>query len=202
MKIIGWEKKGNLVRFYLGKDDLDYYGADDWDNKPYEHNACTVPDFVVEDCVHVVMNFNTTVFEAKDDAHYKGNSPFSMNDFKDRKIPILYFAEALDFGCYSKCLEYDLGIPVYMGDDISDIFVKLKPLIMFTDYINNYSTVKVNIPGVSTEILKRLANEELEDIDFETGEVNSDAVAQDWINIMLLQSDKLDESIRLNRRLF
>ena len=65
MKIIDFEKKGNVVRFYLGEQTenwgwtnpeykdytgktptwlkpSDRYYGDDWDDKPYEHNAGTV----------------------------------------------------------------------------------------------------------------------------------------------------------------
>ena len=39
MKIIDFEIKGNQVKFYLGSDNCDNYWGDDWDDKPYEHNA-------------------------------------------------------------------------------------------------------------------------------------------------------------------
>lgn len=38
-KVIDYDKKGNLVRFYLGDIDLGYWTGDDWDDAPYEHNA-------------------------------------------------------------------------------------------------------------------------------------------------------------------
>lgn len=45
MKIIGWNRKGNVVRFALGDDNLEYWSGDDWNSSPYEHNACTNPLF-------------------------------------------------------------------------------------------------------------------------------------------------------------
>ena len=39
LKIIDFEKKGNVVRFYYGKDSLKEWYGDDWDDRPYEHNA-------------------------------------------------------------------------------------------------------------------------------------------------------------------
>ena len=42
MKLIDFERKGNLVRLYLG-DDANFTG-DDWDDYPYEHNASLVYD--------------------------------------------------------------------------------------------------------------------------------------------------------------
>lgn len=44
MKIIDFERKGNLVRFYLGDDDLEEWYGDDWNDTPYEHNAGQVYD--------------------------------------------------------------------------------------------------------------------------------------------------------------
>ncbi len=43
MKIIGWERKGNVVRLALGKDDLNDWSGDDWNDTPYEHNASSIP---------------------------------------------------------------------------------------------------------------------------------------------------------------
>ena len=39
MKIIGWDRKWNVVRFALGDDNLEYWSGDDWNDSPYEHNA-------------------------------------------------------------------------------------------------------------------------------------------------------------------
>ena len=89
MKIIGWNRKGNVVRFALGKDDLEYWSGDDWNDSPYEHNACTTPLFGTEEYVDVAFRYRVSVLEPQDDWHYHGNSPFSMDDFKERKAPIL-----------------------------------------------------------------------------------------------------------------
>ena len=48
MKIIGWDRKGNVVRFALGDDNLEYWSGDDWNDSPYEHNASTTPLFGTE----------------------------------------------------------------------------------------------------------------------------------------------------------
>ena len=42
MKIIDFERKGNVVRFFLGADDCFDYWGDDWDDAPYDCNAGTV----------------------------------------------------------------------------------------------------------------------------------------------------------------
>ena len=35
MKVIDFERKGNVIRFYLGKDDLTEWWGDDWNDTPY-----------------------------------------------------------------------------------------------------------------------------------------------------------------------
>ena len=58
-KIIDFERKGNVVRFYLIKVDRndDYYG-DDWDDTPYEHNAGSVYDSFVNKIVDVFFPYD------------------------------------------------------------------------------------------------------------------------------------------------
>ena len=36
MKIIDWDRKGNVLRLYLGEDRLEDWWGDDWDDRPYE----------------------------------------------------------------------------------------------------------------------------------------------------------------------
>lgn len=36
MKIIDFERRGNLVRFYLGNDDDEGFWGEDWDERPYD----------------------------------------------------------------------------------------------------------------------------------------------------------------------
>lgn len=124
MKIIGWLSKGNVVTFMLGKDDLDYWGGDDWSNAPYEHNACTYPTTGIEECITLAFNINKSVRVAADDKEFGGNSPFSMDDFKARKAPIMYITDDVSDGVYMryrKCKELCKGTPIYMGDRFEDI---------------------------------------------------------------------------------
>lgn len=63
MKIIDFERKGNVIRFYLGEDELkDWYG-DDWDDAPYEHNAGRVYDEFVAGYRDMAIPFDYTVME-------------------------------------------------------------------------------------------------------------------------------------------
>lgn len=124
MKIIGWLSKGNVVTFMLGKDDLNYWSGDDWNDAPYEHNACTYPMFGIEECVTIAFAMNKSVQLAADDREFRGNTPFSMNCFKERKIPIMFITDDDYDGpytCYKKCLDMHKGTPIYMGDRFEDI---------------------------------------------------------------------------------
>lgn len=85
MKIIDFEKKGNVVRFYLGKDDLkDWYG-DDWDDFPYEHNAGRVYDEYMEGYTDVVFPFDDLVLEPADG--YSPNTEYCKYDMEHRHVP-------------------------------------------------------------------------------------------------------------------
>lgn len=121
MKIVGWEIKGNVVRFAFGEDDLDYWGSDNWEVAPYEHNALTVPMFGTKFFVDIAFRYETSVLEAQDDWHYGGNSPFCMDDFKERKVPILVIDVTGNESFYSECVNKEEVFGIFMGDRFEDI---------------------------------------------------------------------------------
>lgn len=86
MKIIDVDRKGNLVRFYLGADDCDDYWGDDWDDAPYEHNAGTVYDRFVTGVRDVAFAFDAYVLEP---CNGVDNSSFSKEDMIKRRVPCL-----------------------------------------------------------------------------------------------------------------
>ena len=85
MQIIDLAKKGNLVRFYLGDTSKNYYG-DDWDDRPFEHNAGTVYDEFILGQKDVAFDFDDVLITP--DAGYL-NSPYSKDDLKARVVPAL-----------------------------------------------------------------------------------------------------------------
>lgn len=88
--VCDWKTKGNLVRFYYcAADDYDKVWGDDWDDKPYEHNAGMVYDRYVKGYIDMCFNFDIVLLEAENDWSYRGNSPFSKEDFKNKLAPIL-----------------------------------------------------------------------------------------------------------------
>ena len=88
MKIIDFKKKGNVVRFFLGKDGLKEWGGDDWNDRPYEHNAGEVYEEYVAGYRDVFFPFNFAVVEPKD-GNWNGNSDWCKDDMKERKIPCI-----------------------------------------------------------------------------------------------------------------
>lgn len=135
MKIIDIGRKGNLVRFYLGDNDCDDYWGDDWDDRPYEHNAGSVYKEYVKGTRDVVFPFDWVVTEPADDWIYMGNSPFSKQDFIERKAPALAAAHLYDEYCsdrYSEvvlrddCVKFYFGDPMEPGDTV--VYEKGKPI--------------------------------------------------------------------------
>jgi len=86
MKIIDFKRKGNVVRFFLGKDDLTEWWGDDWDDAPYEHNAGEVYDEYVSGYQDVVFPFDMMVSEPSDGTI---NSWVSKEDMIKRKTPCI-----------------------------------------------------------------------------------------------------------------
>ena len=84
MKLIDFERKGNVVRFYLGADDCNDYWGDDWNDAPYEHNAETVYDRYVSGYCDVAFPFDSLVLEP---CNGTSNSHFSKDDMKKRVCP-------------------------------------------------------------------------------------------------------------------
>lgn len=111
MKIIDFKKKGNIVRFYLGEKTEDwgwtrsdytrkdgstpdwlrpsdtYYG-DDWNDRPYEHNAGYVYEEFIKGYKDIAFDFDDLVLEPCEGA-WHGNSRWCKYDMVDRKVPCI-----------------------------------------------------------------------------------------------------------------
>lgn len=122
MKIIDFEKKGNVVKFILGKDDLEDWGGDDWDDAPYEHNAELVGSEFVAGVREVAFPYRFTVLEPKEEWTNHGNSPYCKDDMKSRKVPcIVALEDAEKFywdvdGEFQRLVADDHSIKFYFGD--------------------------------------------------------------------------------------
>lgn len=89
MKIIDFARKGNVVRFYLGEDNLKEWYGDDWNDTPYEHNAGQVYDEYISGVKDIAFPFDSLVLEPQDDWHNNGNSPWCKDDMRDRTVPCI-----------------------------------------------------------------------------------------------------------------
>jgi hypothetical protein len=83
-QIIDFERKGNVIRFFLGENGKQW--GDDWDDAPYEHNAGTVYNEFVSDIKDVMVPFDWEVSEPSGDFL---NSPYSKQDFMRRNVACL-----------------------------------------------------------------------------------------------------------------
>ena len=86
MKIIDFEKKGNVVRFFLGADDLEEWYGDDWNDTPYEYNAGEVYERFVSGHKDIAFPFDDLVLEPRDGVL---NSEYCKNDMVARRAPCI-----------------------------------------------------------------------------------------------------------------
>jgi len=124
MKIIDCEKKGNVVRFYLGNDNLKEWYGDDWDDTPYEHNCGGAYDDFVKAAVDIAFPYDYIVCEPKDDWHYD-NSPYCRNDFVKRRVPCIAYLK-VDTGKYwddsfSAIIPDEKCRKIYFGDSYESL---------------------------------------------------------------------------------
>lgn len=93
LKIIDFERKGNVVRFYLGAADCADYLGDDWNDAPYDCNAGTVYDQYVSGTKDVAFPFDSLVLEPS--SEWNGtNRYFSKEDMKLRRVPCIIVVPA------------------------------------------------------------------------------------------------------------
>ena len=145
MKIIDFEKKGNVVRFYLGEEtpewgwtnpDYKYpdgstpewlkpektYWGDDWDDYPYECNAGRVYDEFVKGHKDISFGFDTMVLEPCDGYP---NSEWSKKDMIERKVPCLIvippecITGAYSDDSFAHWVCNDKVIKYYFGDEFN-----------------------------------------------------------------------------------
>lgn len=121
MKIIDFEKHGNVVRFYFGPDELkDWYG-DDWDDAPYDCNAGTVYDEFMSGWFDVAWDAGWKVMEPCDGVRY--NCSFCKDDMKAQKVPCIVAVKAdecdwLDFSRHAGDMN---AKRIYFGEKLSSM---------------------------------------------------------------------------------
>ena len=120
--VIDFERKGNVVRFYMGDTSADYWG-DDWDDVPYEHNAEQVYSEYVDHYIDVAFPIDTEVLEPKDDWRNNGNSPYSKQDMKERKCPCIIIVPKASqdvsmSDCYTTYISDETCARIFFGDTL------------------------------------------------------------------------------------
>lgn len=116
-QIIDFEKKGNTVRFYLGKNGKQY--GDDWNDRPYEHNAGKVYDEFIKEFKDITFPFESFVLEPSDGID---NSIWSKEDMIKRKVPCIIvlheeFQDELSDN-FNEVIGNKNAIKFYFGDEI------------------------------------------------------------------------------------
>ena len=110
MKVIDFDKMGNVVRFYLGEDDCNDYYGDDWDDTPYEHNAGTVYEEYISKYVDYAFPLDYLVREPEQDYRWRGNSPYDKYKMKNGDVPCIIVIDP-----WTKETSWDDGFSYWVG---------------------------------------------------------------------------------------
>lgn len=155
MKIIDFEKKGNVVRFCLGADDCEDYHGDDWNDVPYECNAGGVYSEYTVGHRDIVFPLEFSVLEPCDGT---SNSRWSKDDMKLRRVPciIAIKSDSLFSDNFDKMNADSSATRFYFGD-------KMEPSNTLTVFSGGIKMAKIlkNIKIVS------LGKDELAEWDLE-----------------------------------
>ena len=127
MKIIDAKIKGNLVRFFLGEDDLKEWWGDDWDDRPYDLNCGEVYDEYVSGVIDVAFPFDWLVSEPSKNYSDCG---YAREDFMTGNLPLVAVCREED--AWDDDFNSVIGKPstktFYMGDKVE----KLDGLVQFS----------------------------------------------------------------------
>lgn len=148
LKIIDWERKGNVVRFYFGDKDCNDYWGDDWDDAPYDCNAENVSLRYVKFVIDVAFGFDTEVYEPCDG---ELNCGLCKDDFKTEHTPFLLIVPKELFESYSwseESYRFWLGtkdvIKLYFNMSWEELFRILMGSVchLDVDLLNTYELVE------------------------------------------------------------
>jgi hypothetical protein len=115
MKLIDCAVFGNVVRFYLGENDLTNWDGDDWNDRPFESNAGPVYGEYVAGYIDIAWNGDYVVSEPAD-------HNYSKDDMKARRIPMVAVTPILldtyrwQYD-YARVISAPDSIKFYMGDN-------------------------------------------------------------------------------------
>lgn len=138
--IIDFEIKGNAIKLYLAHEGLDCWGGDDWNDRPYEHNAGEVYEEYVDATVVVHFSFDNACVLEPCSGHL--NSRWSKDDMMDRRVPmfaVIPVSEGREMWQYEllkfeEAFMDDTSIPVYMGDHLDSLVNEGQKLIVAVEF--------------------------------------------------------------------
>lgn len=116
LEIIDFWKKGNAVRLFLGKNDIQI--GDDWNDTPYEHNAGHVYDEHIEGVVDIYFPVDIDVAEPAD---WCNNSKYCKNDFIYAKTWCIW-VEDVRWEVEAR----NKPVPIFFGETLEKVAEKLK----------------------------------------------------------------------------
>uniref|UniRef100_A0A6H1ZLQ4 Uncharacterized protein n=1 Tax=viral metagenome TaxID=1070528 RepID=A0A6H1ZLQ4_9ZZZZ len=123
-EIIDFNRKGNVIRFYLGKNGKQW--GDDWNDIPYEHNAGRASDEFIKGYCDIAIDFDYEVEEICDNTD---NSEYSKLDMVKRIVFALVIIKDKEYIFERK--------RIYFGDKIEDILkLNYVKLLERGDYTN------------------------------------------------------------------
>lgn len=118
MKIIDFERRGNVVRFYLGEDDLETWYGDDWGDYPYEHNASKVYNEFISKTIDVAFSYTSLVLEPQNDWRNGGNSQWCKDDMREGLVPCIVVVPHPTYeDDFTRYVGMRDAIRIYFGDD-------------------------------------------------------------------------------------
>lgn len=135
MKIIDFERRGNVVRFYLGEDNIKDYTGDDWGDDTWEYKASRVYDEYIVAYGDISVPFDRVVLDSSECQYC-----YSKNDMKNRLVPCIAIANVDRLGQDCGHLQFGVAIAmddterVYFGDEFDETrFAKYHPEITRLD---------------------------------------------------------------------
>lgn len=141
MKIIDFERKGNVVRFYLGEDNLSEYWGDDWDDKPYEYNAGPVySEFLTKTNLAFDVYFHIRDLIAEPAMNTSYDHAYSKEDMQKEIVPCIVIGLYKDFpnnyyfDSFTNLLGNKKTIKIYFNDDIDKVHTILRDNNVFCKF--------------------------------------------------------------------
>ena len=131
LEVIDFEDRGNIIRFYLGKNGEQY--GDDWDDAPYEDNAETVYDKFIEGAVDIAFDLSMDVFVPSSASYYSAG--YRKDYMVKRRYPCVSIVER-SLGCwsYEDATKSSDSWNIYFGDVLKKDMIEKYHGIVLAEY--------------------------------------------------------------------